>query len=56
MANQILELLREQNLATDDVLNQRIEAASSNGAVVSLFDLFLNRKYKSGLNFLLFVC
>ena len=56
VANEILQILKCQNLAADDVLNQRIDTASYNGQEVTLFDLFLRRRYRSGLNFLLYVC
>mmetsp|Transcript_39142 Transcript_39142/g.51200 ORF Transcript_39142/g.51200 Transcript_39142/m.51200 type:complete len:170 (+) Transcript_39142:129-638(+) len=47
-------MLQEKGLASEQVLNQRIETPMD--VEVTLFDLFMNRKYKSGLYFLIYVC
>ena len=54
VAKEILKHLKAKGLADDDVINQKIETPTN--ADVTLFDLCLNRRYKSGLNFLMHVC
>ena len=56
VANEIFEVLKSKNLATDEILNQEIETSSREFGVVTLFDLFIHRKYIAGLKFLLSVC
>ena len=50
----MLQILRSQGKATDEVLNQRVE--TNTDMQVTLFDLCLSRRYKSGLNFLVNFC
>ena len=51
VANQILQQLREKGLDSEEVLNQRIPTETNE--IVTLLDMCINRKYRSGINFLL---
>ena len=43
-----------KGLATDEIINQRIQTETS--TEVTLLDLCIMRRYKSGLNFLVNIC
>ena len=51
MAHQILQQLRDKGLDSEEVLNQRIPTETNQ--VVTLLDMCINRKYRSGINFLM---
>lgn len=52
IAYEMLSILREKGVATDDVLNEKIQTHVTNSSL-SIFDMCIIKKYKNGLNFLL---
>lgn len=52
IAFEMLGILREKGLATDDVINEKIQTHVTNSSL-SIFDMCIIKKYKNGLNFLL---
>ena len=55
VALEILQKLSQQGQATDEIINQRIETGDA-ASEVTLFEMCIARRYKSGLYFLLNHC